>query len=65
MDPTTCYFSMRDAMNEGDLDRACNLMVDLYQWLIKGGFYPLGVNQETVWDYLAFVNAKTQSVALD
>jgi hypothetical protein len=40
MDPDETWRQLKEAINEGDFDRADELFDALDDWLVKGGFVP-------------------------
>ena len=62
MDPTACYLEIIEAMNSGDLESAKEKAIDLSEWLLKGGFYPLNELPTEVDAYLRGVLRRTAHI---
>lgn len=40
MDPNACVKRITDALRDGDIEEACDAILDLEDWLSNGGFPP-------------------------
>jgi hypothetical protein len=59
LDPNTCYLEIVDAMHEGELELARELMLGLKHWFDIGGFYPAPLAKPAMDGYLDSVLRRT------